>query len=126
MMKRFLPIIILFITNILSSQVMSHAERDSKLKKDMIGMHYSEVIKTLGPYESKSEDGLGGFIYVWKSQADEVQLFCDSDGVVYNVRYLNIPSPDRSWIYRTLLLLIFFLIFFPTPELTFPTADDLP
>ena len=125
-MKRFLPIIILFITNILSSQVMSQAEGESKLKKDMIGMHYSEVIKVLGSYKSKSEDGLGGIIYVWKSQTDEVQLFCDSDGVVYNVRYLNIPSPNNSWIYGTLLLLIFLLIFFPTPELTYPTADDLP
>ena len=109
-MKRILPIIILFITNILSSQVMSQAEGESKLKKDMIGMHYSEVIKVLGSYESKSEDGLGGIIYVWKSQTDEVQLFCDSDGVVYNVRYLQIPSPDRTWIWCLMFILVYLLL----------------
>ena len=116
-MKRFLPIIILFITNILSSQVTNHSEGERVFKRDFIGKHYSEVIKVFGPYESKSEDGLGGFIYVWNTQSigsthitDEVQFFCDADGVIYNVRYLSIPQTDRVGLFGCVLIL--FIYFF--------------
>ena len=122
-MKRFLPIIILLITHILSSQVMSPAEY--KLKKDMIGKHYSNVIQMLGPYHSKSEDGLGGIIYVWRSPSDEMQFFCDSDGIIYNVRYLETTAPyNDNWIYCLLLILLYFYLSTPTsdmfPEPTLP------
>ena len=104
-MKRFLPIIILFITNILSSQVTNHSEGERVFKRDFIGKHYSEIIKTLGPYDSKSEDGLGGSIYTWEVTEGKINFYCDSGGFVYNVKFNEFPTIDYQntefpgWIY---------------------------
>ena len=83
---RYLLIIFIVLscaTNNIPTQKKSLKE---EFRESLVGKHYSLVIKRTGAYTRKIDDGLGGTIYIWKlSYTEEVQIFCNKDGIIYDV-----------------------------------------
>jgi hypothetical protein len=110
--KRLLIVVALHLLNSsLYAQVMSPDEYN--LRKNAIGMHYSGLIKQIGPYTRKAEDGLGGNIYSWIRNYDEIHFYCNSKGVVYDLKYVEYigkkvaeSQPNYSYLIVILLVLI--------------------